>query len=243
MIVNLLSNHLSIPPHLFSFLLSPSPLLSPSLSLSLLLRLDCLSVLSCPVSLFSLRQLPTLRDDDWARDRAGTLSLRLHRLHDGLATDDLSEDAVLSIQPRSRGCGDKELRAVGVGAGVCHGEEEGGGVAELEVLVGEFLPIDRLSSSAVSGCKISSLAHKLGDNAMEAAAFVMEGFPEPPNALLARAKRTEVLRRLRNDVRKELEFDAPLRRPADGNVKEDTWVRHTADGGDDDCRGGGRGRR
>ena len=42
--------------------------------------------------------------------------------------------------------GDEELRAVGVGAGVGHGQETGLGVSQLEVLVREFLAVDGLSA-------------------------------------------------------------------------------------------------
>ena len=42
--------------------------------------------------------------------------------------------------------GDEELRAVGVGAGVGHGQETGFGVSQLEVLVRKFLAVDGLSA-------------------------------------------------------------------------------------------------
>lgn len=37
--------------------------------------------------------------------------------------DDLAKDDVLAIEPRSDSCGDEELAAVGVRAGISHGEE------------------------------------------------------------------------------------------------------------------------
>lgn len=45
--------------------------------------------------------------------------------------------------------GDKELRAVGVGAGVGHGQEALPGVLELEVLVGELVTVDCRGEKAV----------------------------------------------------------------------------------------------
>ena len=45
--------------------------------------------------------------------------------------------------------GDEELRAVGVGAGVGHGEEERTVVLELEVLIGELLTIDGLTAGTL----------------------------------------------------------------------------------------------
>ena len=44
--------------------------------------------------------------------------------------------------------GDEELRAVGVGTSVCHGEKARLGVSLLEVLICEFLAVDGLASSA-----------------------------------------------------------------------------------------------
>ena len=56
-----------------------------------------------------------------------------------------------AVQPRGDNGGDEKLGAVGVGAGVGHGEEERLVVGELEVLVGELLAVDGLSTSALSG--------------------------------------------------------------------------------------------
>jgi hypothetical protein len=42
--------------------------------------------------------------------------------------------------------GDEELRSVGVGTGVCHGEETGFRVLQFEVFVCEFLAIDGFST-------------------------------------------------------------------------------------------------
>eukprot|EP00955_Chlamydomonas_euryale_P041369 351963-Chlamydomonas_euryale.AAC.6 len=48
-----------------------------------------------------------------------------------------SKRTVLAVQPAGDDCGDKELRAVGVGAGVGHGQEARASVLHLEVLVRE----------------------------------------------------------------------------------------------------------
>lgn len=78
----------------------------------------------------------------------------------------LAEDDVLAIEPRGDDGGDEELGAVAfcllasshsskvghllrVGAGVGHGQEEGLGVLQLEVLVGELLAVDGLAAGAL----------------------------------------------------------------------------------------------
>jgi hypothetical protein len=43
----------------------------------------------------------------------------------------------------------EELGAIGVGAGVGHGEEEGTVVGKLEVLIGELVAVDGLAAGAL----------------------------------------------------------------------------------------------
>jgi hypothetical protein len=66
-----------------------------------------------------------------------------------LSLGDLTEDNVLAIEPRGDDGGDEELGSVGVGSGVGHGEEERSVVPELEVLVGELVAVDGLSTGTV----------------------------------------------------------------------------------------------
>ena len=96
-------------------------------------------------------------DDGWRAipvlngTAAGTASL--DALDDGhglpVAGRDGAEDDMAAVEPRGDDGGDEELRAVGVGAGVGHGEEERLVVGELEVLVGELLAVDRLAAGAL----------------------------------------------------------------------------------------------
>lgn len=53
-----------------------------------------------------------------------------------------TEDDVLSVEPRGHNSRDEELRAVGTGSGVGHGEETGLVVLALKVLVRELLAVD-----------------------------------------------------------------------------------------------------
>jgi hypothetical protein len=56
---------------------------------------------------------------------------------------------VLVVQVRGGLGGYKELTAVGVGAGVGHGQQEGLGVGYLEVLVFEAVAVDASPAGAV----------------------------------------------------------------------------------------------
>lgn len=82
--------------------------------------------------------------------------------------------------------GDEELGAVGVLSSIGHAEHSLLGVLQLEVLIREFLAIDRLSTRAVSLCKVSSLDHKGLDNSVEARTLVTKAF-------LASSQSSEIL--------------------------------------------------
>jgi hypothetical protein len=77
----------------------------------------------------------------------GTLSLDL--LDEVLSLGDLTEDNVLAVQPGGNDGGDEELGSVGVGSSVGHGEQEGLVVPQLEVLIGELVSVDGLSTGTV----------------------------------------------------------------------------------------------
>ena len=69
---------------------------------------------------------------------------------------------------------------------------------QAEVLVLELVAVDGLASSAVPGSEVSSLAHEVGDDAVEAGALVAV-------ALLSSAQGTEVLAGLGHHVIPQLE--------------------------------------
>jgi len=98
----------------------------------------------------------------------------MQQLHYLFAFSDFAEDCVLAVEPRTGYEGDKELGAVGVGAGVGHGEQVGLVVAEQEVLVVELVAIDGLASSSIVIGEVSALGHEAGDDAMEVGPFVAE---------------------------------------------------------------------
>lgn len=109
--------------------------------------------------------ITTLRDTTTSDGRWGGLVLNgataattsLHTLDDADGLDvagwDPAKDDMAAIEPRGHDSGYEELRAVGVRAGVGHGEKEGPVVLELEVLVGKLLAVDGLSTGALRNCE------------------------------------------------------------------------------------------
>ncbi|OIC23906.1 hypothetical protein A7L51_18925 [Acinetobacter baumannii] len=87
---------------------------------------------------------------------------------------DLAEDDVLAVQPAGLDGADEELGAVGVSSGVGHGEDTRSSVLQVEVLVGELLAVDALTTGAVAAGEVATLEHELGDDAVEGRALVVE---------------------------------------------------------------------
>jgi len=144
----------------------------------------------------------------------------IHPLHN------LTEHAVLTVEPLGLGRANEELRSVGVRTGVGHGQDSRTGVLPHEVLIGEFSAVDRLATGAVSGGEVATLAHEAGDDSVEGRALVVEGLTGLSDPLLAGAECTEVLGGLRNDVGEELHHDPAGGLATDGHVEEHLRVRH-----------------
>ena len=70
----------------------------------------------------------------------------------------LPEHDVLAVEPRGLLGGDEELAAVGVLAGVGHGQPAHAVVLQLEVLVGELLAVDGAAAGAWENiCSMATL--------------------------------------------------------------------------------------
>jgi len=117
-----------------------------------------------------------------------------------------------TIEPRSDDSGNEELRTIGVLAGICHREETGFGVLELEVLIGEFFTVDGLATSPVMASEVTTLTHELGDDSVELGAGVAE-------SMHASAEFTEILGGLGDDVVIKFEDDATLRGTTDRDIE------------------------
>ena len=113
----------------------------------------------------------------------------------------------------------RSARRVGEGADAHHGEDPRSGVPELEVLVRELGAVDGLAAGAVAAGEVTSLAHEVGDDAVEGGPLVGERLARASHPFLARAQRAEVLARPGHHVRAELERDASDGRAADAHVE------------------------
>uniref|UniRef100_A0A674HU36 Uncharacterized protein n=1 Tax=Taeniopygia guttata TaxID=59729 RepID=A0A674HU36_TAEGU len=81
---------------------------------------------------------------------------------------------VLPVQPVCFVTGDEELGAVGVWARVCHGHHPWD--QRVQIFIIKLLPVDGFAAGAVVVGEVSGLAHELGDDAVEAAAFEAKSF-------------------------------------------------------------------
>ena len=91
-------------------------------------------------------------------------------LHDIHAADDAPEDAVFAIEVGRGAKGDEELGAVGIGAGIGHGED-----ASTVVLEGERASfVVKFVAGAAGACAswVATLGHEVADDAVEGCAVV-----------------------------------------------------------------------
>ena len=65
---------------------------------------------------------------------------------------------MFAIEPRRRRRTEEELRTVGIAAGVGHAQDPGASVLEIEILISEFLAIDRLAACAIAIREVAALA-------------------------------------------------------------------------------------
>ena len=118
--------------------------------------------------------LATVSNDDLLGGLAGLGAEALDLLDNVHALDDLAEHDVLAIKPLGLGSAEEELASVGVGSGVGHGEDSRSRVLEREVLVRELGAVDGLSTGTVSGGEVTSLAHEVCDDAVEAGSLEVQ---------------------------------------------------------------------
>jgi len=186
----------------------------------------CFLFSSHTLALCCLAKLSTVSDHD--RFLGG--SVLGTDLLDGLdhihALGHSSEDNVCAIQPRSGHSADEELTSVGVFTRVGHGQDTLTRVGLLEVLVRELHTVDGLAAGSVAVGEVTSLAHKVRDDSVEAAALVVKRLAALANTLLASAQSAEVLSSLWNNIGVQLHFNSASRTSSYGHIEENGWVWH-----------------
>ena len=76
----------------------------------------------------------------------------------------------------------EELGAVGIDSRVSHRQKIGLRMLQLEVFIVEFRPPNRLSTTAVSKCKITALGHEARDDSVERRACIAKWLSSFTNA-------------------------------------------------------------
>lgn len=111
------------------------------------------------------------------------------------------------------------------GTSIGHGQKERLLMLDGESLVVELVAVNRLASSAVASSEITTLDHKLLDDAVEDGAFIVQRLSRLSDALLTSAERAEVVGCLGDEVGVELHGDTTDGLAADGDVEVDAGSR------------------
>jgi len=158
-------------------------------------------------------QLSRVGNDHWGAGLATVAAVLFDVPHYVHTLGHLTKNDMLAVQPVGDSSGYKELRAVGVGAAVGHGQKTGSDVLLGEVLVAEFLAIDGLATGSVLSGEVAALAHKTGDHSVEGRAFVSEAF-------LTSAQSSKVLDSLWHNIVVHLKNDSAGWLAANGHIKK-----------------------
>ena len=171
-------------------------------------------------------ELTAVGDDTGLLGLAGLAADSLKGIEHLHAAGHLTEHAMLAIQPVAGDEAHEELRSVGVGAGIGHGEISSLGVSHDEVLIGELHAVDGLTSGTVVSSEITTLGHEIRDDSVEGRALVMEGDTGLALSLLASAKSSEVLSSLGALVSVELHGHSAGSSSSNGDIEKHSRVGH-----------------
>ena len=79
---------------------------------------------------------------------------------------------MLSVQPWGVNGANEELRSVGIRPGICHGQDSLSLMSQVKVFVRKSSAVNGFSTGTIVVCEVSTLTHKLRNDAMEGAALV-----------------------------------------------------------------------
>ncbi len=176
--------------------------------------------------LYRFLQLAAISNDNLLRGLSALGTNSLNSLDDVHAFNDLSENNVLSVQPRARDSANEELRSICVGPSVSHGQNTRTCVLVDEVLIGKLGTVDRFSTNTASVGEVTSLKHELGNNSVEDGTLEMQRLSRLSHPLLSSAKGSEVLGSLGDCISVELHNDSASWLVVHGDIEENLWVWH-----------------
>ena len=151
----------------------------------------------------------------------------LESVHHGEAIDNLTEDHVVVVEPRSRGECDEKLRAVRVRSVVGHGKQVAPTMVELEAFIFELEAVDALTTSAVPSREIPTLGHEAWNDSMERGPCVVHFCTKFSNPGFSICNGREVVHSARQIVTKESKNDPSDRLLVNMNVEEDFVCDHS----------------
>jgi hypothetical protein len=168
-----------------------------------------------------LLELARVHNRNFALGRTAVGSLSLDFLDKLLSFDNFPKDNMTTIKPRCLNSSNKELRSVGVGSRVGHGQVHGSFMLQLEILIVKLAPVDRFSSTSIKIGEITSLNHEIGNDSVEDGSLEMKRLSRFSNSLLTGAQGPKVLGSLGDVLSEQSQDDASLLTAFNFNIEKD----------------------
>jgi hypothetical protein len=149
--------------------------------------------------------LTAVSDFNFSLSLTGVRSVRFNLGQEFSTFNDSTEDGVLAIEPRAGDEGNEELRSVGVGTSIGHGQKTTDSVLNEEVFVSELSTIDGFTTSTVTDSEITTLSHESRDDSVENAVLEVEGLAALTGSLFTSAESSEVFSTLGGLVSEKFE--------------------------------------
>jgi hypothetical protein len=164
-------------------------------------------------------EFAAILDDDLGSGGSATGTFLLDLFHYIHAFEDSAENDMPVIEPvRDHGC-DEELGSVRIPTRVRHTQQAWRIMHEFEVFVLECSAINALTTCAVACGEITSLQHKVRNNAVKRASFVCQRFPALSLPFFPCAQASKIFYGLGNIVTEESDHDSTSVLIVDAYVK------------------------
>ena len=83
---------------------------------------------------------------------------------------------MVAVEPISVGEGDEELRAIGVGARVCHRQQAAFEMVQVLVFIREFFSVNGHATGTIATGEVATLGHEATDNSVEVTLLIGVAF-------------------------------------------------------------------